>query len=175
MLHMMEEKAQEQSKDPPKKVHFSLFKKRKKAKIRSIIVTQKSAREKKFFLFIFLIVFILFVIVVLLFGLRQITNLSFFQGGGKSIIVPIVEHEPTRDDIVKAFDKTHLSISTIENASNSAIFEIKLENGPKVIISSLKNVDEEVVLVDSIIRRLTIENKNPVVIDLRYNKPIVKF
>lgn len=174
MQHMEEEKAQEQSRNP-KKIHFSLFKRRRKAKVRSIVINKKNVREKQFYGIIFVIIIILFVATGFIYGVKQIANLSIFQGEKKPVIVPIIENEATKDDIIKAFNKTHLQINDIKNASNSGVFEIKLENGPKVIISSLKDVDEQVALIDSIIRRFTIENKNPNVIDLRYNKPIVKF
>lgn len=172
---------EEEIEEPPsrrsskRRIHVSLFKKRKKAKIRSIVVTKRSAREKFLFQIILLCIIVIFLCVGVLFGVQKILNLSVFQGNDKPIIVPVLNDVVTSEDVARAFDKTHLNVEKIANASNSAIFEVKIEDGPTVILSGLRNVTDDVVLVDSILRRLTIENKKPIIIDLRYNKPIVKF
>jgi hypothetical protein len=60
-------------------------------------------------------------------------------------------------------------------ASEDASIVVQLEHGPTVYFSPEQNFETEVSSLQLIISRLTIEKKQPNIVDLRYDKPIVKF
>jgi len=80
------------------------------------------------------------------------------------------------DDAKKILLEHSVSIGSAGYASGSGVFTLKIEGGgPTVYFSENLDFKEQVKLLKRILENLNLEDKDARVIDLRYNKPIVKF
>lgn len=86
-------------------------------------------------------------------------------------------YEKTSDvsALKKSLDDANLFPDKIMIASNDASIVVQLEHGPTVYFSPEQDFKIQVSSLQLIISRLTIEKKQPNIVDLRYDKPIVKF
>jgi hypothetical protein len=78
-------------------------------------------------------------------------------------------------DIRDALARSKIEYSTVAISSSSGSLRADLPEGTQVFFSYEKEIEWQISSLQSILQRLTIENKIPSVIDLRYNRPIVKF
>lgn len=172
-----EKEEKEETKPRPKKRVTSLkfFKKRKKPEIRPFVAQKKTARFKKIISSLIVGIIILFLCVGVLFALRLAFEFYVEYKNNGNITNPNVAVPITDEEIHNLLVKTDIEIEEQKDASASSRFLIKIKNGPYVIFSDTKDLEDQLTLLKSILRRLTIENKKPTLIDLRYNKPIVKF
>lgn len=102
------------------------------------------------------------------------------------IIVPI-SLSPKEPEIIKAnatfgvFEikdamlRKNIPFDSVNVSSSSGGIVASLTKGTKVYFGYDKEIDWQISSLQQILTRLTIENKQPQVIDLRYNRPIVKF
>lgn len=121
---------------------------------------------------------------ILLFGcLVLIIYLSFslftpiqklLRASEKNLIIPTI-HVSSIPDFEKALASKNIMFETISTASSSSGFVAKLKDGPRVYFSQEKDVDFQVNTLQLIIQRLTIDKRTVISVDLRYDKPIVKW
>lgn len=78
-------------------------------------------------------------------------------------------------DIRDALAQAKIQYTTVTISSSSGSLRADLDKGTQVYFSYEKEINWQISSLQSILQRLTIENKIPTVIDLRYNRPIVKF
>lgn len=90
------------------------------------------------------------------------------------IIRPVIEAMDI-NKLRKSLEDKGIELESLESSSKSGTIIGKIKNGPKVFIASDKDVNWQVSSLHLIISRLTIDNKKPNSIDLRYPKPIVKY
>lgn len=173
----MEEEEKKVDKPSRKKriKHLRFFKKRKKSELRPFIEQKKNRRLKKILGVLFLIIIALFVLIGILIGIRYALEVYKGAQSSKEIVVGNVTVPESNEELMALFLEDGITIEPIESSSFSAKLTIQVTNGPRVILSRSKDVKTQVQLLESILRRLIIEDKKPTVIDLRYNKPIVKF
>ena len=92
----------------------------------------------------------------------------------QSIVVPLGQNFDFQKLREKLSEKG-INFDSIDVSSNSGVVIGKVTGGPKVYFASDKDVDWQVSSLQLIISRLTIDNKKPNLIDLRFDKPIVKY
>lgn len=68
-----------------------------------------------------------------------------------------------------------LDVSSVIFATNSAEVTFLIHDKTSVYFSAEKDIKNQLDLVQAIDRQLTADGKQAIVIDLRYNKPIVRF
>lgn len=94
--------------------------------------------------------------------------------GNSSVSNPYVEGFDPSKLQEKLFSAGYI-VESLTVSSDSASIVTRLKGAPKVIFSREKNIEWQISSLQSIIRHLTIENKNPSEVDFRYNKTIVHF
>ncbi len=171
-----EEKKVEKGHSRKKRVkHLRFFKKRKKSELRPFVEQKKNRRLKKILGVLFFVTLVLFVLIGVLIGIRYVFEVYRGAASSKEIVAGNVTMPESNEELMVLFSEDGIAIEPIESSSFSAKLTIQVTNGPMVILSRSKDLKTQVQLLDSILRRLIIEDKKPTVIDLRYNKPIVKF
>lgn len=92
----------------------------------------------------------------------------------KNIIKPL-GISTSKLDIEKKLKEKNIIVESLDESTRSALIIAKIADGPKVYFS--KNLDPswQVNSLLLIISKLTIDNKKPTLVDLRYDRPIVKF
>lgn len=93
---------------------------------------------------------------------------------GNTLVVPTVQINSLQD-FEKALKAKNIEFDKLSAASTSGEFVAKLKDGPRVFFSQEKNVDFQVNTLQLIIQRLTIDKRTVISIDLRFDKPIVKW
>lgn len=96
-----------------------------------------------------------------------------------TIISPVISPFPndsTNDDesiieLGKLLQEKKISYLTINKISNSLF--IKLTNSSEVIISSQKELNQEITSLQYLLARLTMEGKDFSRLDLRFEKPVI--
>lgn len=102
---------------------------------------------------------------------------SFFAGVGKTnIIRPDASHQQI-DSFEKALKKYNIQFESLSYATQSPTLVIKVSKDSYVYLDTTKNASNQVKLLSGILSRLVIEypQKKLKLIDLRFEKPIVKF
>ena len=99
---------------------------------------------------------------------------KLLRASDATLIVPTVQSY-SMNDFEKALNSKNIMFETISMASGSSDFIAKLKDGPRVYFSQEKNVDFQVNTLQLIIQRLTIDKRKIIAIDLRFDKPIVKW
>ena len=110
----------------------------------------------------------------LLLGLL-IASYYLFNYFKKAVIInPLQEQSISNIDLEKRLKNAQIAFSSIVLESDSA-YIISLTQGGKAIVSSKKNIDEQISSLQRILRELTIEGKPFKIIDFRFEKPVVEF
>lgn len=151
----------------------SLFKRRKKPKVRALVKEHKHRDYKKLIINITLLVIVIFIISAALY----IVRFAFFQNymmGQQELVTP--QGSPGMDDnqIENIILNKGINLSNVRISTVSSAITFNLEENIQVIITKEKNIDSQLELVEAISRQLKRDGKRAVYIDLRYNKPIVK-
>lgn len=91
------------------------------------------------------------------------------------VVKPVVVSN-TIGELEFALRKEGLTFEPIKRSTGSARLYTTLQDGPTVVFSDSKNPQAQVSSLQLILTRLTIEQgKNAKLIDMRFNKPVVKF
>lgn len=171
-----EEKKVEKGHSRKKRIkHLRFFKKRKKSELRPFVEQKKNRRLKKTLGILSLVILALFILIAILIGIRYAFEVYKGAISSKEIVAGNVTMPESNEELAALFLEDGITIEKLQSSSFSAKLTVQVTNGPKVILSRSKDLKVQVQLLDSILRRLIIEDKKPTVIDLRYNKPIVKF
>ncbi len=96
------------------------------------------------------------------------------QSSKEDVYVPVVGNFSV-EDLRQKLDQKNLSFEDLKVSTQEAAVIGKVKGGPTVIFSKSRALDWQVDSLQLIMTRLTIDKKDPVLVDLRYDKPIVKF
>mgnify|MGYP001605389433 FL=1 len=78
------------------------------------------------------------------------------------------------ENIKTLLDDKNIILESID-ATGSAIIVAKIKGGPRVFFSKTRDASWQVNSLQLILSKLTVDNKKPDLIDLRSDRPIVKF
>lgn len=167
----MEEEVKE---TPRRKRRVSLFKRRKKAELRHLVRQRKQSEYKKIIGAFILFVAIITILAAALYFIRyhviepiltQNTQILTPQG------TQIIDNSKAQDLI----NSGNLHVTDIQFATDSVIITFTIKNKTRVVLTKNKDLAKQMELVEAIDRQITMDGKQAISIDLRYNKPIVKF
>lgn len=170
---MENEPKKEERKNPYNK-RVSLFKKRKKPQIRPLKAVNKQRNYKKLILNAALIIVAIFILATTLYIVRNLF-LPLVMINNQKIIIPQGKLLPDNNQVKNIILNAGLSVSDIKFATNSSTVTFKLKKDILVLISTGKDVRNQLDLVEAIESQVMADGKRAIYIDLRYNKPIVKF
>lgn len=169
----MEEEIKEESK-PKKKRSVSLFKRRKKSEIRPFVKEKKKREYKKILFAFFIFTFFIFILSAFLYFFRIFVVPNIFQNKSE-VISPQGNAIPDDDTIQKTLLDSGLKVSNIKFQNDASIVVFTLNGRTQILLSRFKNIKDQLELIEAIDRQVTADGKQAISIDLRYNKPIVKF
>lgn len=167
------EKVQEKEITHHKKRKVSFFKKRKKQEIRPLVREHTTKKNKKLYFLVIFIIFGIIALCALLFALR-FAVISYFEER-QPIISPQGKSLPEFEEIKKSLLESGLEITNINSATSSSYIRFTLNDKTTVYLRKDEQIERQLDMVRSIERQMTIDGKSTISIDLRYNKPIVKF
>lgn len=132
---------------------------------------------------VFSILFIISFLVVSFFSVKLFVILrghtffkstQFFQED--KIISPKIESFEIQK-IRSKIEEMNIQINSFEISSKTAVLTLRVKNGPIVLFSDSKDINEQLSSLQLIMRRLTIDGGSlkPSKIDLRFRNPIVTF
>ncbi len=113
-------------------------------------------------------------VVLVFFAIRTILPFVNSTGNSSKMIDPVVKSAET-SDIKKILASKNIDATSVVEATNSAYITVQIKDGPKVYFSRSKDTEWQVTSLQLMLTRLTIDNKKPTTIDMRYARPIVKF
>ena len=169
-----EEKQIEPQQEKRTKRRVSLFKRRKRSDIRPFVKERKHREYKKLLLRFFLIVLLLFLLAALLFFVRSYVIPGIFHKD-VNILNPLGNGYPDNDQLQNILQNKGMDITGIEFASDSASVTFLMRGSIHVALSKEKDINTQLDLADAIVRQMSEDGKQAISIDLRYNKPIVRF
>lgn len=122
-----------------------------------------------FAVLIFIVVSILFIAAFLYknFILQKIDSSTIISPGSQNVI----ELDKAREVILEK----NIKIDSFGYASGSSLLTLSIEEGATVYFSNSIEFLQQAELLNKILYSLKSEGKNARIIDLRYNRPIVKF
>jgi hypothetical protein len=171
----MEEEAKEEKKETPRfKRRVSLFRKRKKPKVRSTVKVHSHRNYTKLITNIVLILLGLFILTTILFILRRVV-LPKVMNHDTVIINPQGATAMDNNQVRNIIENTGLVVEQFEFATNSAYVTFTLNKTTQVLVSLDKDIRGQMDLVEAVDKQIKEDGKQAIYIDLRYNKPVVKF
>lgn len=159
---------------PRKKRRVSLFKRRKKSDIRPFVKERKHREYKKLIFRFALIVVALFILTAILFAIRSYVLPIIFHRNVQ-ILTPVGNGFPDNSQIQNILENKALDITNIEFATDSATVSFYMHSKTIVFLSKEKDIGGQLDMVEAVDRQITEDGKQAISIDLRYNKPIVRF
>lgn len=155
------------------KRRVSLFRRRKKSDIRPFVREHKKVQYKKILLNIFFVVVALIFLSGILYAVRFFILEALVSRG--EIISPQGENIPEKDEIVRSIQNKFPTAMGIEYFDQ--VFEATYMIGgeTRVYLKTDKKLDDQLELIEAIVKQVEMDGKKAILIDLRYNKPIVKF
>ena len=150
-----------------------LFQKQKtfRTKDRKVRLIEKNRKK---YLLILLGSFCLFVISFALYINKNFFSKRLSPAIPKTFITPGVS-DTSLDYFKEKLYQKGIELSDLTIATDGARISGKTTSGTTVILDRFKNADWQVDSLQEILLRLTIDNKIPQVVDLRYSKPLVKY
>ena len=174
----MERRAEEKEKKEPQqsrvKRRVSLFKRRKKSDLRPFVREHKHREYKKLIFRFAIIVPILFLLVASLLAIRMYLLPNIFHKN-INMLIPVGNGFPDDSEIESILQNKNLEITGIEFASDSASVTFLMHEKTRVILSKEKEIEAQLDLAEAVERQMIEDGKQAISIDLRYNKPIVRY
>lgn len=152
----------------------SLFKRRKKPKIRSTVKVHSHRNYTRLIINITLVLIGIFILTVSLYILRQIF-LPKIINNDKVILNPQGSLPPDNNQVKNIILNTGLVVDNVEFSTTSAVVSFRLNKVTQVTLSLEKDIASQMDLVEAVDQQIIEDGKQAIYIDLRYNKPIVKF
>lgn len=124
---------------------------------------------------IFTGIVLLGILFLLAFSLKSI--LPFVKIGSfreESIIKPVLGLA-NLEQLSAGLSQKNILMESLAESSSSGLFIGKVKDGPRVYFTQTREAKWQVDSLELILRRLTIDNKKPTLIDFRFDQPIVKF
>lgn len=169
------EKEEKQDKQLPRfKRKVSLFRRRKKAEIRPFVREKKQKEYKKYIKFSLMIIVFLFLSSIILIGVRFSIE-QFLTARQKAILNPSGSNFPKPDEVLSKVEEKGYQVGNLKTSKDIPAMTFTIQDNTVIYFSLDKNVDEEINALDLIMKQLELQNKKAISVDLRYNKPIVKF
>lgn len=170
----MEEEKKEELQIPRKKRKVSLFKRRKKPNIRPFVQQKKHREYRKTLARVLLVFGIIFLLAALLFAIQKFLIPGLFLRN--TIILSPQLNAPLNDsEIEQLIKESATDIKSVQFSSSSAVVSYILHGATVVYLSSEKDIKQQLALVNAIDRQVLGSGKQAISIDLRYNKPVVKY
>ncbi|RJQ26859.1 hypothetical protein C4577_02505 [Candidatus Parcubacteria bacterium] len=135
---------------------------------------RRTKRTFKKFFYLLIIVISVVVIAFLFYNFKSIPLELSLNTNSSTIIRPYKKINNI-DDFEKKMKDENIFYEYIRVETAQAGYSAKIKEGPLVYFSRNRDADFQIYSLQTILTRLTIENKRPQVIDLRLSKPIVKF
>ncbi len=170
----MEDEVKEERKTTRFKRRVSLFRKRKKPKLRSTVKVHSHRNYTKLITNIVLGLLALFILITLLFIIRQVVVPKFLNRD-KIILNPQGATALNNNQVRNIIENTGLIVDKFEFATTSAYVTFTLNKTTQVLISLDKDIGGQMDLVEAVDKQIREDGKQAIYIDLRYNKPVVKF
>lgn len=117
---------------------------------------------------ILLIVIATMMVMIVALNLIQSYNLKHTKIISPSIAVV------SNDILLSDLKDRGIDVESIKSESDNSI-SVKIMDGPQVLFSTDQDAKQQVEVLAAILSRLSLENKQPSLVDLQYSKPIVKF
>ena len=171
---MEEKEKSEKEKRPRVKRRVSLFRRRRKPDIRPFVRAKKQRHYKKLIIRLIFVILTLFVLIVILYCIKTFLIPQFFYKNTQ-ILSPEGSSVMDNSQIKNTIQSAGLDVSSVIFATNSAEVTFLIHDKTSVYFSAEKDIKNQLDLVQAIDRQLTADGKQAIVIDLRYNKPIVRF
>jgi cell division septal protein FtsQ len=170
----MEEEKITKKEAPKKKRRVSLFKRRKKSDIRPFVREKKKRQYKKYLSALILTVVALFLLVAILLMIKSVVIPRLFHPEAV-ILSPQGQVLPDNTTVRSIIQGKGLDVTDMQFATDSAMVTFTLHNSTQIYMPLDKNIEEQIRIIEAIDQQLMSEGKRAISIDLRYNKPIVKF
>lgn len=170
---MEKEERKEQREKSKRKRIVSIFRRRRKSEIRPFVREKKQRKFKKILFYLFIIIVLIFCLTGFFFSLRFIVIPKFFESKNAVILSPVDKNQIQNEDIKKLISESGIDVSDIVFSDYTVSF--MFHRDIKVVFSTEKNIKAQLDLLVSIDQQMLLDNKRAIYIDLRYNKPIVKF
>lgn len=136
---------------------------------------EKKKREyKKIVIYFCFFLLFIFALSVLLYFVRIYVIEQFFVRNNK-ILSPQGSVIVSNDEIRRIVEGQGVAATDINISTESGEVVFILNGKTRVLMSSRKEIKEQLDLVEAIDRQIMTDGKQAISIDLRYNKPIVKF
>lgn len=106
----------------------------------------------------------------------RISNLSIpaIQGTNGALAVPVTNGN-SKSEFEQLLKEGNFNIEKREYHDDDNYMIVQLVNGVVVIFSLSEDAKMQISSLQSILNRLTIDNRRPKTIDFRYSKPVVRF
>lgn len=138
------------------------------------MIKKRRRQNKKRFIFLLIPTFLLLIGALFVAIGIFLPRLNNFLSKNQQIKSAYI-HTTTKKEVEKALQDEKIQYTSIEFNSDSQSYQITLEKGTIVKVTISKSLDEQVNTLHNLLRRLTIDNKQVKIIDLRFTRPIVKF
>lgn len=83
------------------------------------------------------------------------------------------EKDESKQQIEKFVKEEQLSVKEIQQVSKT-VYKLKLEENGEVLLTSERDISEQLASLQRIVSRLTMEGKKFKRLDLRYDKPVIE-
>ena len=123
----------------------------------------------------FKIFFLTFSVILILFGLGYLA-FNFVLPKKDLFVSPLAKQlmNQKHNDLEGELEKNNIPFDSIDVASDSS-YLINIKEGGQIIISSNKDLKNQISSLQLILSRLTIEGKRFKLLDFRYDKPVIAF
>lgn len=135
---------------------------------------QKRSKKRTAFL-ILCAIFIFLVVSVLFLAGFFYRNYILEKIDTKTIISPGTQNVIVLDSAREILVDKDINIASFGYASGSSILTLTVEEGTTIYFSTNVEFEKQADILDKIFYSLKSEGRNAKIIDLRYNRPIVKF
>ena len=130
---------------------------------------------KKAFFSILAISVVILLLVFAIFFFKTFAPLIRVRADSQNQIIRPVGNLVSKKDLTDLLlDKNIIMESLVEGSSSGALIGI-IKDGPKVYFSKSRDLKWQIISLELLLKKFTIDNKKPVLIDLRFEQPIVKF
>ena len=157
---------------PRKKRKTSLFRRRKKAEIRPFVRAKKQYQLSKILRLFLLVILAIFCITAIIFATKELI-LPKILYRSERLVSPQGSQYLTQKQIELLL--TDMNIDSLKVKLYGDVITFTLNKKVNVFITQKKDIKQQLVLVLAIDKQITLDGKQAILIDLRYNKPIVKF
>jgi len=139
--------------------------------------SRKVKRKIRIVFSVFIALFILlFIIVVLVFGYQTVLPiLKRASGVSKDKIIKPLGSQSNISELNSKLSSKNLILEYLKESTISGEIVGQVKSGPLVYFSKNRDAEWQVQSLILLISQKTADNKKPVLIDLRYTQPIVKF